>query len=95
MEEIFEFIKQYLGEAVVAIVTGLIAYLTGRRKANAEIKSSEGEALKTMQEAYDKFTSDSLHRYEELSKELREVRDLLKIVQIELDDCRKGILRGV
>ncbi len=94
MEEIFEFIKQYLGEAVVAIVTGLIAYLTGRRKANAELKQTEGSALQVMQEAYDKFTSDSLHRYEELSKELKEVKDMLKIVQEELDDCRRGILRG-
>ena len=92
MEEIFEFIKQYLGEAVVAIVTGLIAYLTGRRKANAELKSSEGEALKTMQEAYDKFTTDSLKKYQELYEELHEVKEMLKVVKKELEDCRNGVL---
>lgn len=93
MEQIFDFIKEYLGEAIVGVISALVAYLTGRRKANAELKQSEGSALQVMQEAYDKFTADSLHRYEELSKELREVKDMLKIVQQELDDCRMGILR--
>ena len=95
MEQIFEFLKDYLGEAIVAIVSATIAYLTGRKKADAELRHSEGEALKTMQDAYDKFTADSLKRYEELSRELHEVKLLLKEVQAELDDCRKGILRGV
>lgn len=93
MEQIFDFIKEYLGEAIVGVISALVAYFSGRRKANAELKQTEGSALQVMQEAYDKFTADSLHRYEELSKELREVKDMLKIVQQELDDCRMGILR--
>ncbi len=30
MESLLEIIKEYLGEAVVAIVTGLVAYLSGK-----------------------------------------------------------------
>ena len=95
MNELFDFIKEYLGEAIVGAISALIAYFSGRRKANAELRQTEGSALQVMQEAYDKFTADSLHRYEELSKELHEVKDMLKIVKQELDDCRKGILKGV
>lgn len=93
MEQLFEFIKEYFGETVVALVSGSIAYLTGRKKAHVELRHSEGEALKTMQDAYDKFTTDSLKKYEELYKELHEVKEMLKLVKDELEDCRNGILR--
>jgi hypothetical protein len=92
MESLLEIIKEYLGEAVVAIVTGLVAYLSGKKKAEVELRSSEGEALKTMQEAYDKFTTDSLKKYQELYEELHEVKEMLKIVKKELEDCRNGVL---
>ena len=94
MNEVFEFFKDYLGEAVVGSVTGIVAYLSGRRKADAELKTTEGEALKTMQDAYDKFTSDSLKKYEELYQELHQVKEMLKAVKDELEDCRNGILRS-
>lgn len=93
MEQIFDLIKEYFGEAVVALITGSIAYFTGRKKAHVELRQTEGEALKTMQEAYDKFTSDSLKKYEELYSELHQVKDMLKAVKDELEDCRNGIFR--
>lgn len=94
MDSILDIIKEYLGEAIVAVITGLIAYFSGRKRAEVELKSSEGEALKTMQEAYDKFTTDSLKKYQELYEELHEVKEMLKIVKKELEDCRKGVLKS-
>ena len=88
-----EFFKEYLGEAVVGGVSALIAYFSGLRRAKAEVMNTEGEALKTMQDAYDKFTADSLKKYQELYEELHEVKEMLKSVKEELEDCRNGILR--
>jgi hypothetical protein len=89
VESIINGITEYLGEIVLAAVTGVIAYFSGRKKERVELKQAEGTALTNMQAAYDKFTADSLKRYEDLAIEVRGLKDLTKHLQEELDDCRK------
>ena len=89
MESIIEGIKEYLGEIVLAAVTGVIAYFSGRKRERVELKQAEGTALSNMQAAYDKFTSDSLRRYEDLEAEVKGLKELIRCLQIELDECRK------
>ena len=55
----------------------------------AEIKQAEGTALTNMQAAYDKFTADSLKRYEDLADEVHGLKKLITELRIELDECRK------
>ena len=45
---------------------GILAFVAERRKRKIELKQQDASALQTMQEAYDKFTADSLTRYEDL-----------------------------
>ena len=89
MENIFEIFKEYLGEIVLTAVTGVIAYFSGKGMKQAEIKQAEGTALTNMQAAYDKFTADSLRRYEDLAAEVHGLKELIKELRIELDECRK------
>ena len=89
MENIFEIFKEYLGEIVLTAVTGVIAYFSGKGMKQAEIKQAEGTALTNMQAAYDKFTMDSLKRYEDLATEVHGLKELIKELRTELDDCRK------
>ncbi len=94
----WEFIKEYLSEGLIAALTGIVTYIVGRRQANAEIKKTEGDALKTVQEVYDKFSSDMMAKYVELRAEVVSLtEDLKKLrsnqiqIERELADCRKGI----
>ena len=89
MDGILNAIKEYLGEIVLTIVTGVFAYYSGKGMKQAEIKQAEGTALTNMQAAYDKFTADSLRRYEDLATEVHGLKDLVKELRTELDDCRK------
>lgn len=89
MESIINGITEYLGEIVLAAVTGVIAYFSGRKRERVELKQAEGTALSNMQAAYDKFTSDSLRRYEDLAAEVKVLKELIRGLQIELDECRK------
>lgn len=89
MDGILDAIKEYLGEIVLTIVTGVFAYYSGKGMKQAEIKQAEGTALTNMQAAYDKFTADSLRRYEDLATEVNGLKDLVKELRTELDDCRK------
>ncbi len=89
MDGILDAIKEYLGEIVLTIVTGVFAYYSGKGMKQAEIKQAEGTALTNMQAAYDKFTADSLRRYEDLATEVHGLKDLVKELRTELDDCRK------
>ncbi len=94
----WEFIKEYLSEGLIAALTGIVTYIVGRRQANAEIKKTEGDALKTVQEVYDKFSSDMMAKYVELraevvslTEDLRKLRSNQIQIERELADCRKGI----
>lgn len=95
----WEFVKEYLSEGLIAALTGIVTYFVGKRQANAEVKKTEGDALKTVQEVYDKFSSDMMAKYVELRAEVVSLTEDLKTlranqlhIQGELDDCRKGIL---
>ena len=89
MDGILDAIKEYLGEIVLTAVTGVIAYFSGKGMKQAEIKQAEGTALTNMQAAYDIFTADSLRRYEDLEAEVRGLKELIKELRKELDECRK------
>ena len=89
MDGILDAIKEYLGEIVLTAVTGVIAYFSGKGMKQAEIKQAEGTALTNMQAAYDKFTADSLRRYEDLAAEVYGFIVLVRELRTELDECRK------
>ena len=91
-----EFLKEYFTEAL-GILTAIGTYFVGKRQANAEVKKTEGDALKTVQEVYDKFSSDMMAKYVELRTEVANLTDdLAKLrknqlqLESELADCRKG-----
>ncbi len=94
----WEIVKEYLSEGLIAALTGIVTYFVGKRQANAEVKKTEGDALKTVQEVYDKFSSDMMAKYVELRAEVVTLtEDLGKLrknqlqLERELADCRKGI----
>jgi uncharacterized protein YacL (UPF0231 family) len=96
----WEFVKEYLAPGIVTLVTSIGTFIVGRRLSNAEVKKTEGDALKTVQEVYDKFSSDMMAKYVELRAEVVSLTEDLKTlrtnqlhIQGELDDCRKGILK--
>ena len=66
-------IQQLLADNIVSIITTLFgggsfyAFWVEKGKRKIEQKQLGADALKTMQDAYDKFTEDSLKHYEELS----------------------------
>lgn len=93
-----EFIKEYLGEGLMGALIGIATYFAGKKQASAELKKSEGDALKTVQEVYDKFSIDMTSKYVELRAEvvsltadLRKLRSNQIQIEKELADCRKGL----
>ena len=83
-------IQQLLTDNIVSIITTLFgggsfyAYYVERNKRRIEQKQLGADALKTMQDAYDKFTEDSLKRYEELSVEVQDLKKKLIEVTTQL-----------
>ena len=90
---------------IITLTAGLIAWLFDRRKHRAEIqgimaenkriaaesKSSEVDALKNMQTAYDKFVADmnaqmlALRRtLSERDTEIAELKDMVKVLEKKL-----------
>jgi len=86
--------KEWLLENLFSIITGLFgggslfAYINERRKRKIEEKQLSTDALKSMQEAYDRFTEDSLSRYNDIKEELNEVKVRLTQVTQELSTER-------
>ena len=76
-------IQQFLADNILSIITTLFgggsfyAYYVERNKRKIEEKQLSSDALKSMQDAYDKFTEDSLKRYEELSTEVQDLKKKL------------------
>lgn len=66
-------------EIISGAVVSVIAFLGGRKMKNIDEKKAGGDALITMQSAYDDFVKDQKERYEELKKELNYVREELKL----------------
>ena len=83
-------IQQLFTDNIVSIITTLFgggsfyAYYVERNKRKIEEKQLSSDALKSMQDAYDKFTEDSLKRYEELSIEVQDLKKKLIEVTTQL-----------
>ena len=83
-------IQQLLTDNIVSIITTLFgggsfyAYYVEKNKRKIEEKQLSSDALKSMQDAYDKFTEDSLKRYEELSTEVQDLKKKLIEVTTQL-----------
>ena len=83
-------IQQFLADNILSIITTLFgggsfyAYYVERNKRKIEEKQLSSDALKSMQDAYDKFTEDSLKRYEELSTEVQDLKKKLTEVTTQL-----------
>lgn len=84
-------IKKFILDNLITLIGYLIGggsfygYFLERKKRTIEEKQIGADALKTMQDAYDKFTSDSLKRYEDLSSEVSDLKKKLTDVSSELD----------
>ena len=83
-------IQQLLTDNIVSIITTLFgggsfyAYYIEKNKRKIEEKQLSSDALKSMQDAYDKFTEDSLKRYEDLSTEVQDLKKKLIEVTTQL-----------
>ena len=83
-------IQQLLTDNIVSIITTLFgggsfyAFWVEKGKRKIEQKQLGADALKTMQDAYDKFTEDSLKHYEELSAEVQDLKKKLIEVTTQL-----------
>ena len=83
-------IQQLLTDNIVSIITTLFgggsfyAFWVEKDKRKIEQKQLGADALKTMQDAYDKFTEDFLKHYEELSAEVQDLKKKLIEVTTQL-----------
>mgnify|MGYP003589186365 FL=1 len=83
-------VQQLFTDNIVSIITTLFgggsfyAYYTEKNKRKIEEKQLSSDALKSMQDAYDKFTEDSLKRYEDLSTEVQDLKKKLIEVTTQL-----------
>lgn len=83
-------IQQLLADNILSIITTLFgggsfyAYYVEKNKRKIEEKQLSSDALKTMQDAYDKFTADALKHYEELSVEVQDLKKKLIEVTTQL-----------
>ena len=72
---------------VIATLFGsgsLYGWFYERKKNKIQEKQLDADALKTMQDAYDKFTEDSLKKYEDLRNEVQELKKNLNDVTTQL-----------
>ena len=91
-------IQQLLTDNIVSIITTLFgggsfyAYYVEKGKRKIEEKQLSSDALKSMQDAYDKFTEDSLKRYSELSEEVEKLKEKLLTVTSQLDKEKQNYI---
>ena len=91
-------IQQLLTDNILSIITTLFgggsfyAYYVERNKRRIEEKQLNSDALKSMQDAYDKFTEDSLKRYSELSEEVEKLKEKLLTVTSQLDKEKQNYI---
>ena len=91
-------LQQILTDNIISIITTLFgggsfyAYYVERNKRRIEEKQLSSDALKSMQDAYDKFTEDSLKRYSELSEEVEKLKEKLLTVTSQLDKEKQNYI---
>ena len=84
-------IQQLVTDNILSIITTLFgggsfyAFWVEKNKRKIEEKQLSSDALKSMQDAYDKFTEDSLKRYEDLSSEVEKLKKNLTNVTAQLN----------
>ena len=90
--------KQILIDNLALIITTILGsgsaygWFTERKKRGIEEKQIGADALKSMQDAYDKFTEDSLKRYSELSGEVEKLKEKLLTVTSQLDKEKQNYI---
>ena len=96
MQQFFEEFGEYIVNGIIAFFTGITTYFVTKKRADAETKQIQGDALRTMQDVYDKFVEDTKSKIIELTDEITEltlqVKELtqhVKILETELEDCKK------
>ena len=91
-------LQQILTDNLIPIITTLFgggsfyAYYVEKNKRKIEEKQLSSDALKSMQDAYDKFTEDSLKRYSELSEEVEKLKEKLLTVTSQLDKEKQNYI---
>lgn len=97
LDMIKDWIYQNLYNLITTIIgsTSLFGYITERKRRKIEQRKESIDSLKTMQEAYDVFTEDSLKRYQEMVQEVSRLKEeLLKLTnQLELEMKRYSSLQ--
>lgn len=69
----------------IAGSTSIVAYFLERRKRHIDLKQQDATALQTMQEAYDKFTADSLKNYNDLKLDQDELKKKIKVLENDIE----------
>lgn len=91
-------LQQILIDNIISIITTIFgggsfyAYYIEKNKRKIEQKQLGADALKSMQDAYDKFTEDSLKRYSELSEEVEKLKEKLLTVTSQLDKEKQNYI---
>lgn len=83
IEHIFNIVMSILGG------TSLLGWVLERNKRKSEERQSQADALKSMQEAYDKFTKDFNDRYDALMADYDKVKMEIKILRAKLETTIK------
>tara|TARA_B100001063_G_C16262628_1_gene310660 strand:- start:124 stop:417 length:294 start_codon:yes stop_codon:yes gene_type:complete len=63
--------------SLVATIFGggsFYAFITEKKKRRIELKSTQADALSSMQETYDKFVDDFTNKYDHLQKEIEQLK---------------------
>jgi len=91
-------VKQWLIDNATTILTALFgggsfwAFLQERRKRQIEERQMGADALSRMQEAYDRFTADSLEQYNSLKREVEELKKKLGDMRQSMEKERNKYL---
>lgn len=89
--------KDFLLNHIFVIVStlfgggSLVGWIMERNKRKSEERQMAADALKTMQEAYDGFTKDSLDRYSILREEYEALREQSIQLKLEVTELKNKL----
>ena len=72
--------KEWILDNVFTLLTAIFgggsfyAFITEKKKRRIELKSTQADALSSMQETYDKFVDDFTNKYDHLQKEIEQLK---------------------
>lgn len=100
MTQLFDEFKEYIITGVISFITGVIAYIQGKRKSTAETEIVETDVVKSIRELYAGLVEDMKSTIQDLkdarekldliTKEMVTLRSDLKLLEKELEDCRNN-----